>query len=81
MKQEKIYRYDFESIGEVECALEEYFDYYNHHRMHQSFDGGFKYEVQHEHKEVAKWNKMATLTGIGVANELYTFDRRRKISY
>lgn len=38
VKQEKIYRYDFESIQEVQCALEEYFEYYNNHRMHQSFD-------------------------------------------
>ena len=38
VKQEKIYRYDFESIKEVQSALEEYFKYYNNHRMHQSFD-------------------------------------------
>ena len=50
VKQEKIYRYDFESIGEVECALEEYFDYYNHHRMHQSFDYLTPIEVYSEVK-------------------------------
>jgi len=37
VKQEKIYRYDFETIEEVEQALTEYFDYYNHGRLHQSF--------------------------------------------
>ncbi|WP_155832458.1 integrase core domain-containing protein, partial [Legionella geestiana] len=30
-------RYSFESIEEVELALCEYFDYYNHRRPHQSF--------------------------------------------
>ncbi|AUH72597.1 IS3 family transposase [Legionella sainthelensi] len=29
MKQEKLYRYSFERIEEVELALFEYFDYYN----------------------------------------------------
>ena len=37
VKQEKLYRYSFESIEEVELALSEYFDYYNNRRMHQSF--------------------------------------------
>ena len=32
-------------------------------------------------KLVAKYDKMATLIEVGVANELYAFDRRRKISY
>ena len=38
VKQEKIYRYDFETIEEVEEALAEYFEYYNNERLHQSFD-------------------------------------------
>jgi len=38
VKQEKIYRHDFEAIDEVEEALREYFDYYNNKRLHQSFD-------------------------------------------
>jgi putative transposase len=38
VKQEKIYRYDFNTIEEVELALTEYFDYYNNQRPHQSFD-------------------------------------------
>ena len=37
VKQEKIYRYDFETIEEVEQALTEYFHYYNNQRLHQSF--------------------------------------------
>ena len=37
VKQEKLYRYHFETIEEVELALTEYFDYYNHRRPHQSF--------------------------------------------
>ena len=37
VKQEKIYRYDFETIEEVEQALTEYFYYYNNQRLHQSF--------------------------------------------
>ena len=37
VKQEKIYRYDFETIEEVGQALTEYFYYYNNQRLHQSF--------------------------------------------
>jgi putative transposase len=37
VKQEKLYRYSFETIEEVELALAEYFDYYNNRRPHQSF--------------------------------------------
>ena len=37
VKQEKIYRYNFETIQEVEVALTEYFPYYNNERLHQSF--------------------------------------------
>ena len=37
VKQEKLYRYHFETIEEVELALADYFDYYNHRRPHQSF--------------------------------------------
>ena len=45
VKQEKIYRYDFDTIFEVETALIEYFEYYNLHRMHQSFDYCTPFEV------------------------------------
>lgn len=38
VKQEKVYRYDFETIEELTVALTEYFEYYNHQRLHQSFD-------------------------------------------
>ena len=37
VKQEKLYRYAFETIEEVELALAEYFDYYNNRIPHQSF--------------------------------------------
>ena len=37
VKQEKVYRYNFESIEEVEAALTEDFEYYNNERLHQSF--------------------------------------------
>lgn len=37
VKQEKPYRYSFETIEEVELALSEYFNYYNNRRPHQSF--------------------------------------------
>lgn len=37
VKQEKLYRYDFNTIEEVELVLTEYFDYYNNERLHQSF--------------------------------------------
>jgi putative transposase len=45
VKQEKIYRYDFDTITEVEAALTEYFEYYNYYRMHQSFDYCTPFEV------------------------------------
>jgi len=38
VKQEKVYRYDFDTIEEVELALAEYFDYYNNRRLHQTFN-------------------------------------------
>ncbi|HCE5384948.1 TPA: transposase [Legionella pneumophila] len=37
VKQEKLYRYDFETIEEIELELAEYFEYYNNRRLHQSF--------------------------------------------
>lgn len=45
VKQEKIYRYDFDTITEVVDALTEYFEYYNYQRMHQSFDYCTPFEV------------------------------------
>ena len=38
LKQEKIYRHDFESIKEVRVAIKEYIDFYNRKRPHQSLD-------------------------------------------
>lgn len=38
VKQECIYRHQFESVKEVKVALKNYFDYYNHKRMHQTLD-------------------------------------------
>lgn len=35
VKQECIYRREFESIDKIQLALEKYFDYYNNHRKHQ----------------------------------------------
>lgn len=51
VKQEKIYRYDFETIEEVEQALTEYFDYYNHGRLHQSFSYSTPADVFYGHKK------------------------------
>ena len=50
VKQEKIYRYDFDTIEEVELALAEYFDYYNNRRLHQSFDYLTPADVYYGHK-------------------------------
>jgi len=49
VKQEKIYRYEFETIEEVELALTEYFDYYNNRRPHQSFGYLTPAEVFYDH--------------------------------
>lgn len=38
VKQECIYRHQFESVEEVKLALNNYFDYYNNRRMHQTLD-------------------------------------------
>ena len=40
VKQECIYLREFESIDEVQLALEAYFEYYNHRRIHQAL--GYK---------------------------------------
>ncbi len=51
VKQEKIYRYDFETIEEVEQALTEYFDYLNHVRLHQSFFYSTPADIFYGHKK------------------------------
>ena len=38
VKQECIYRHQFESVKEVKEALKNYFDYYNKKRLHQTLD-------------------------------------------
>jgi putative transposase len=38
VKQECIYRHQFESVKELKTALIEYFNYYNNKRLHQSLD-------------------------------------------
>ena len=38
VKQECIYRHSFESMKSLKQALHEYFEYYNHKRVHQSLD-------------------------------------------
>jgi putative transposase len=51
VKQEKIYRYDFETIEEVEQALAEYFDYYNNGRLNQPFAYSTPADVFYGHKK------------------------------
>lgn len=36
LKQEKIYRFDFETVREVRAAIEDYINFYNRQRPHQS---------------------------------------------
>jgi len=38
VKYELIYLHDFETVPELTAALEKYFDFYNHRRLHQSLD-------------------------------------------
>ena len=54
VKQEKIYRYGFEIIEKVEQALTEYFDYYNHGRLHQSFSYSTPADILYGHKNQIK---------------------------
>jgi len=38
VKYENIYIKSYESIGEAQSGLEEYFDFYNNHRLHSSLN-------------------------------------------
>jgi len=38
VKYEKVYLNDFETVKEVHLGLKDYFDFYNHRRLHQSLD-------------------------------------------
>ena len=38
LKQEKIYRIDLETVKEAKEAINEYMDFYNKRRIHQSLD-------------------------------------------
>ena len=40
LKQEKIYRFDLETVSEAKAAIKEYIDYYNKRRPHQAL--GYK---------------------------------------
>lgn len=40
LKQEKIYRFDLETVREAKAAIKEYMDFYNNHRLHQAL--GYK---------------------------------------
>lgn len=44
VKQEKIYRFDYENVFAVKFALDEYFPYYNNERPHQSLNYGYPAE-------------------------------------
>lgn len=45
VKYEEIYVKEFKSVGQLRQALKKYFDFYNHERPHQSFDGQTPAEV------------------------------------
>ena len=38
VKYEKVYLNDFETVKEAYLGLKDYFDFYNHRRLHQSLD-------------------------------------------
>lgn len=48
VKQECIYRYEFDSVKNLKTELQRYFDYYNHKRLHQSLDYKTPAEVYFE---------------------------------
>ena len=55
LKQEKIYRYDLETVAEAKEAIRAYIDFYNNRRPHQSLDYQTPAEIhfkntQHESK-------------------------------
>jgi len=45
VKYEEIYINEYQSVEQLRCALKKYFDFYNHERPHQSFDGQTPAEV------------------------------------
>ena len=45
VKYEEVYTKEYASISELRKGLKRYFDFYNHHRPHQSLEGKTPGEV------------------------------------
>ena len=45
VKYEEIYVQEYESVEKLRSSLKDYFDFYNHERPHQSFDGKTPAEI------------------------------------
>ena len=52
LKQEKIYRFDLETVSEAKAAIKEYIDYYNKRRPHQALGYKTPEEVYLESKSI-----------------------------
>lgn len=52
VKYEEIYIKEYQSVKDLRFALEQYFEFYNYERPHQSFDGQTPAEIYHGHCSV-----------------------------
>lgn len=52
VKYEEIYIMEYQSVKDLRFALEQYFEFYNYERPHQSFDGQTPAEIYHGHCSV-----------------------------
>ena len=52
VKYEEIYVKEFQSVKQLRKSLKKYFDFYNHERPHQSFDGQTPAEVYYGEKQL-----------------------------
>jgi len=52
VKYEEIYINEYQSVEQLCCALKRYFDFYNHERPHQSFDGRTPSEVYYGREQL-----------------------------
>ena len=57
VKYEKVYLNDFQTVNEAYLGLKDYFEFYNHRRIHQSLDYRTPAEVYYK-KTVYNWESL-----------------------
>ena len=63
LKQEKIYRIDLETVKEAKAAIEDYMNFYNNHRPHQSLEYKTPKDVHFEGVSKVETNKLKASCG------------------